>query len=183
MDAKSKVENSLESTNYLLINSIKLCDKYYNQIEKKLRQLTECRNESNSQLENTNELRDLEQQFWTDLKAFKEANEPIVLQYIIGVYSKLQQITLLYSNLNKKNDAYFIHGIGLKSCENEFLYNVYIHLGDLSRYQKSSKIAKQFYLKVSQSNIIISQHSIKESKYFLDCCYYCLQIILIIFST
>ena len=153
MDTKSK-ETSLESTNYLLLNSIKLCDKYYNQIEKKLRQLTDYRSESNLnlQLENTTELRDLEQQFWNDLKTFKESNEPIVMQYVVGVYTKLQQITLLYFNLSKKNDVYFIHGLNSKNCETEFLYNVYIHLGDLSRYQKNVKIAKQFYLKARSLN-------------------------------
>jgi len=151
MDNKSKAETSLESTNFLLMNSIKLCDKYYNQIEKKLRQLTENRNESSSTLDN-NELRDLEQQFWNDLKSFKDTNEPIVLQYIVGVYTKLQQITLLYFNLNKKNDLYFIHGLNSSNCENEFLYNVYIHLGDLSRYQKSIKVAKQFYMKARSLN-------------------------------
>lgn len=159
MDTKTKIEPTLESTNYLLLNLIKLCDRYYNQIEKKLRQLTEYRNESNLnlQMENGNELKELEQQFWNDLKTFKESNESIVLQYIIGVYTKLQQITLLYFNLNKKNDTYFIHGICTKNCEIEFLYNVYIHLGDLSRYQKSIKIAKQFYLKARSLNPLNGQ--------------------------
>ena len=146
LESKKSREIGLEPTNYLLMSSIKLCDKYYAQIEKKLRSLAE------GAAENPNELKELEQQFWIDLKSAKDSNEPIVIQYIAGVYLKLQQRTLLHQNASRKNDAYFLHGIQLKPGESEFLYNIYIHLGDLSRYQKNGLIAKQFYLKARWLN-------------------------------
>lgn len=175
-----KQETTLEMTNQLLINSIKLCDKYYNQIEKKLKMITDYRNDQSlNQSENTStELKDLENEFWNELKTFKEANEPIVIQYIIGVYVRLQQITLFYLNLNKRNDIYFINGIEFKSAENEFLYNIYIRLGDLNRYQKMGKLAKQFYLKArvlsphngqsyNQLALIYSQDPIKSIYFYV----------------
>ena len=161
----SKLETGIESTNNLLLKSIEVSNKYYNQIDKKLRSVIELRTNQEATNQNqldsfkdstftssSNELKELELQFWNDLKEYKEANEPIVIQYILSVYVKLQQLTLLYFNSNKKNDVYFIHGIEIKAKESEFLYNIYIHLGDLSRYQKNNRFAKQFYLKARSLN-------------------------------
>lgn len=181
MDSEQEVKKSksretgLEPTNGLLMSSIKVCDKYYTQIERKLRSLAEQQQPP----ENPNELKDLEQQFWSELKSAKESNESIVIQYIVGVYLKLHQLTLLHLNASRKNDTYFIHGIEVKrgNGESDFLYNLYIHLGDLSRYQKNGKIAKQFYLKARKLNpnngqsynqlaLIYSQDPIKSIYYY-----------------
>lgn len=176
-ESKKGRETGLEQTNYLLMSSIKLCDKYYTQIEKKLRSFAES--QPSPLPENANELKELEQQFWSDLKSAKESNEGIVIAYIVGVYLKLQQLALLHLNTSRKNDVYFIHGIELRTGEgeNEFLYNLYIHLGDLSRYQKNGKTAKQFYLKArwlnpnngqsyNQLALIHSQDPIKSIYYY-----------------
>lgn len=168
-------ETGLEPTNGLLLGSIKVCDRYYTLIERKLRSLAE----QPQPPENANELRDLEQQFWSELKSAKDSNESIVIQYLIGVYLKLQQLVLTHLNASRKNDVYFLHGLELRRGHDEidFLYNLYIHLGDLNRYQKNSKIAKHFYLKArwlnpnngqsyNQLALIYAQDPIKSIYYY-----------------